>query len=80
MIFIIFMKDFLSIKETASLLGVTHQTLRNWEKKGSLVPYRNPINRYRQYRFSQVQDFLDEMVRERSRNGRFRLKIQSREE
>ncbi len=30
----------LSIDEAATLLGVTQQTLRNWEKKGKLVPTR----------------------------------------
>lgn len=69
------MKKLLKIKEVADLLGVSTQTLRLWEKKGELVSYRNPINNYRMYKVSQIETFLEEMRVNRSRRGRFRLRV-----
>jgi excisionase family DNA binding protein len=45
---------YISIKEASSLLGVTRATLRNWDKSGRLRAVRNPVNRYRMYRLSDV--------------------------
>ena len=73
------MKDYLSIQEAADLLGVSPQTLRKWEKQGDLVPYRNPINRYRMYKVSQIETFLEDMASERRKRGRFRLRVKIEE-
>lgn len=48
---------YISIKEVARMLGVTPLTLRNWDKKGTLTAYRNPVNNYRVYRLDQVELF-----------------------
>lgn len=69
------MREYLTIKETADLVGVSPQTLRNWEKNGELVPYRNPINNYRMYKVIQIETFIEEMRNERSRRGHFKLKV-----
>ena len=69
------MKEYLTIKESADLLGVTSQTLRAWEKKGELVPYRNPINNYRMYKVTQIEEFIEEMRSQRSKRGRFCLRV-----
>lgn len=69
------MEKYLTIKEAASLLGVSPQTLRNWEKRGELVPYRNPINKYRMYKLEQVEDFIENMRIERMRKGKFKIKV-----
>ena len=69
------MEKYLTIKETASLLGVSPQTLRNWEKRGELVPYRNPINQYRMYKIEQVEEFLEGMRVARMRKGKFKIKV-----
>jgi len=68
-------EKFLTIKEVAGLLGVTPLTLRNWDKKGKLVSFRNPVNGYRMYTISQIEEFFDEMRRERNRRGKFKIKI-----
>ena len=39
--------DWLSVKSTAEILGVTTQTIRNWERQGKLNSVRHPINKYR---------------------------------
>lgn len=42
------MKNYYSLAETASLLSVSKQTLRRWDKNGTLTPTRMP-NNYRAY-------------------------------
>jgi len=51
-------KKYLTIKETARLVGVTPLTLRNWDKSGQLKAYRNPINNYRVYKAEEINLFL----------------------
>lgn len=64
---------YISIKEAAGILGVTPLTLRNWDKKGMLTAYRNPVNNYRVYRVDQVQMFLRRI--ENTKNKRYGRKI-----
>ena len=49
---------YLKIKQVAKILGVTPLTLRNWDKKGKLRAYRNPINNYRVYKPQDIELFL----------------------
>ncbi len=42
------------IGETAALLGVSTDVLRNWERNGLLTVPRNPKNAYRQYRAPEI--------------------------
>ena len=65
--------QYLSIKRAANLLGVTPLTLRNWDKKGTLTAYRNPVNNYRVYRRDQIDLFLRRV--ENSKNKRHSRKI-----
>ncbi len=51
-------KQYLQIKEAASLLGVSPMTLRNWDQQGKLKPHRNPINGYRLYKRSELTELL----------------------
>ena len=51
-------KRYLTIKEVADILGITPLTLRNWDKKGKLKAYRNPINNYRVYKPEDIELFL----------------------
>ncbi len=55
-------KELISIKEAASLLGVTALTLRNWDKSGKLKPLRHPLNNYRVYKREDI-DFLIGKIR-----------------
>lgn len=43
------MKEFYSLNEVADMLSVSKETLRRWDKNGSLKPVRHPINNYRVY-------------------------------
>lgn len=51
-------KQYLTVKEVARILGVSPLTVRNWDQKGRLVAYRNPMNNYRLYKIGDVEDLL----------------------
>lgn len=51
-------REYLTIKDAAKIVGVTTLTLRNWDKKGLLTAYRNPMNNYRVYRLDQIEMLL----------------------
>lgn len=46
--------ELLTIDDAASLLGVSKQTLRNWEAKGKLIPTRTIVGKHRRYTRSQI--------------------------
>lgn len=51
--------DYLTIKEAAAYLGVTPNTIRNWERdKKLLISYRNPLNNYRLYKLEDLDNLL----------------------
>lgn len=50
--------EYMKIKEAADFLGVTTQTLRNWEKTGKLKSFRHPMSNARLYKREQLEDVL----------------------
>jgi len=58
------LRDYLRISEAADYLGVSPNTLRNWERAGKIAAHRHPMNRYRLFR---RQD-LDSLLRQVERN------------
>jgi excisionase family DNA binding protein len=46
--------DLLTIEEAAALLGVSKQTLRNWEKEKKLIPSGRTAGNHRRYTQSQI--------------------------
>jgi DNA (cytosine-5)-methyltransferase 1 len=52
------MKDYLSLSETAKLIGKSKETLRRWDKEGILNAIREPVSNYRVYKKSDVQTLL----------------------
>ncbi len=54
-------KQYLTIKETSVLLGVTPLTLRNWDKRGKLVARRHPVNNYRVYKKEEIEKLINRM-------------------
>ena len=57
------------VQEVAHLMGVTPLTVRNWDTKGKLVAYRNPMNNYRMYKVEDVESLIRqiELSREKPR-------------
>ena len=49
---------YVQIKEAAALLGVSINTLRNWERGGKLRAYRHPVNNYRLYKRADIAALL----------------------
>lgn len=47
-----------TISESSKILGVHPNTLRKWEEEKKLMPYRDPITKYRYYSGVQIRDFL----------------------
>ena len=56
-------QDYVKIKAAAKLLGVSVNTLRNWERTGKLMTYRHPINGYRLYKRSDLEALLKAIER-----------------
>ncbi len=44
------LKVFLRISDAAEYLGVSPNTLRNWENAGKIAAHRHPVNGYRLFR------------------------------
>lgn len=66
-------KKFLTVREVARLLGVTPLTIRNWDARGRLIAYRNPVNNYRLFKIEDVEVILRQI--EQSKQGTRKLKI-----
>ncbi len=69
------MAKYLSIKEAAGILGVSLLTLRNWDKKGILIAYRNPVNNYRVYRADQLEMFARRIENSKNKRAGRRIDI-----
>jgi excisionase family DNA binding protein len=54
-------RDFLQVRDAARLLGVSEQTLRNWDKAGRLRAHRHPISGYRLYRSKDLHALLSQL-------------------
>ncbi len=52
------LRDYLTIKGASAFLGVSPNTLRNWERAGKLRTYRHPVNKYRLYKQAELEQFL----------------------
>jgi MerR family transcriptional regulator, copper efflux regulator len=55
--------DYLQIQEAAEFLGITPNTLRNWEKGKKIAVYRNPQNSYRLYKKEDLEALLNGIQR-----------------
>ena len=66
-----------TIKQAAKILHVTPLTLRNWDKRGKLKPYRHPLNNYRVYREDQLEMFLRKIDISRESNKKKKIDVYS---
>ena len=55
------LKDFLRISEAAEYLGVSPNTLRNWENARKIVAYRHPVNSYRLFKQEELDGLLGQV-------------------
>ncbi|TWU09951.1 MerR family transcriptional regulator [Allorhodopirellula heiligendammensis] len=54
------LSEYLRISEAAEYLGVSPNTLRNWERDGKIVIHRHPMNGYRLFK----REDLDALLRQ----------------
>ncbi len=66
---------YITIKNAAKLLHVTPLTLRNWDRKGVLKPYRNPANNYRMYRLDQIEGFLRGIEQSKAKQAKRKIDL-----
>ncbi len=57
------MDEYLKIKEAATLLEVTTQTLRNWDQNGKLKAKRHKMNKYRLYKKVDLEKLRKSIVK-----------------
>lgn len=50
--------EFIKIKDVADMFGVTVPTVRNWERKGYLIPEITLPSGRKRYTRKQVEEFL----------------------
>jgi len=62
------LRDFITIRQAADLIGVSPATLRNWDRSGKLKAARNPMNRYRLYRREDIEALLARVQRQATRS------------
>lgn len=68
-------KKFLTVNDVARLLGISPLTVRNWDAKGKLVAYRNPVNNYRMYKIEDVETILKQIDRSREKTKKLKIDI-----
>lgn len=54
-----------TINKFSKILGVTPQTLRNWDKSGKLKPHHTSENGYRYYSEEQIQKVISEKTKQK---------------
>ena len=55
----LFMSKYYSINKFSKILGVSAQTLRNWDKKGKLHSHHTSSNGYRYYSYEQLNQVMN---------------------
>lgn len=55
------LRDFLRISEAAEYLGVSPNTLRNWENAGKIAAHRHPVNGYRLFKKEELDGLLSHL-------------------
>lgn len=55
--------EFLRIQDAAKHLGVCRNTLRNWCRQGKIPEYRHPVNNYRLFKVSDLEQLLAQAER-----------------
>ena len=68
-------KKFLTVQEVARLIGVTPLTVRNWDQKGKLTAYRNPINNYRLYKVEDVEVLMRQIEHSKEKTRKLKIDI-----
>ena len=63
------LSDFLTVGEAAEHLGVSRDSLRRWDRAGTLRARRHPITRFRLYLKSDLDDFINGLLDQKPVDG-----------
>lgn len=55
------LSEYLRISEAAEYLGVSPNTLRNWENAGKIEAHRHPMNSYRLFKKEELDVLLKQV-------------------
>jgi hypothetical protein len=55
------MQRFVRVKQAASMLGVSPNTVRAWGASGKVPEYRHPVNNYRLYKLADLRKILRQL-------------------
>jgi len=50
--------EYLTVKEAAEYLGISPNTLRNWDRDGKIPVHRHPMSNYRLFKKEDLQEVL----------------------
>lgn len=64
---------YITIKRAAEILGLSVETLRNWDRSGRLPAKRSKINQYRLYSISELERFATSKHLTRRQRPKFKL-------
>src|SRR5208283_4874002 len=70
------MEGFVRVKQAASILGVSPNTIRAWGAGGKVPEYRHPVNNYRLYKLADLKKILRRL--EKTVSGLSKAERQSR--
>ena len=68
-------KKFLTVREVARLMGITPLTGRNWDTRGKLVAYRNPVNNYRLYKVEDIEVLMRQIEQSKQKTRKLKIDI-----
>ena len=55
------LSEYLRISESPEYLGVSPNTLRNWQNAGKIVAHRHPMNSYRLFKKQELDAVLNQL-------------------
>ena len=61
------LNEFLRVSDAAEYLGVSPNTIRNWENAGKIAAHRHPVNGYRLFKQEELDDILNQAEQLNSR-------------
>lgn len=57
------LNEYVKVAEAAKILGISQNTLRAWAESGKIRMHRNPANRYRLFRRTDLGKFLAKVAK-----------------
>lgn len=54
--------EFVTVSDAPKYHGVSANTLRNWGREGKMLEYRHPINNYRLFKMSELEQLREKLA------------------